>query len=95
MTVKTKNEPKAILLDADVIIHFSFGDSLLSIKNIFPKYEKWVIDIVEGEINKRHSSAYTQLNLMFNMGVFKRVEFPSIGTPTYMEYVSMRKTIQE
>jgi hypothetical protein len=91
MHSKTNNQDKIILLDSDVIIHFSIGDSLLSLMDIFPHYHKCVLDIVYGEINRRISSAQSQLDLMINMGVLTKINFPPISSPVYQEYIKMRK----
>jgi predicted nucleic acid-binding protein len=91
MKQKTPENIKAILIDADVLIHFSLGDSLLRIATIYPQYEKWVLDIVEQEISKRLSSAYFQLQLVLNQSIFKRVAMPSIKTPTYAEFIRLKK----
>lgn len=61
MRQKTPKNIKAILIDADVLIHFSLGDSIVRISEIYPQYEKWVMDVVESEISKRLSSAHFQL----------------------------------
>lgn len=45
-----KTNSKAILLDADVLIHFSKGDSILRLKKIYPKHEKWLFDAVKNEV---------------------------------------------
>ena len=91
MKQKTPKNIKAILIDADILIHFSLGDSLLRIADIYPQYEKWVLDVVEKEISKRLSSAHFQLQLVLDQCIFKRMDMPSIKTPTYAEFIRLKK----
>jgi predicted nucleic acid-binding protein len=91
MKQKTPKNIKAILIDADILIHFSLGDSLLRINDIYPQYEKWVLDVVEKEISKRLSSAHHQLQFALNQAIFKRVEMPSITSEAYKEFIRLKK----
>jgi predicted nucleic acid-binding protein len=91
MKQKTPKNIKAILIDADILIHFSLGDTVLRISDIYPQYEKWVIEVVEKEIGKRLSSAHLQLQFALNQSIFKRVEMPSIKSPAYQEFLRLKR----
>jgi predicted nucleic acid-binding protein len=91
MKQKTPKNIKAILIDADVLIHFSLGDTVLRISEIYPQYEKWVMDVVESEISKRLSAAHHQLQFILNQSIFKRVEMPAIKSPAYAEFLRLKR----
>ena len=79
-------EKVKIVLDADVIIHFSKGGLLSLLPQIFPEYEYIILDKVYNEL----SSVRTQLdNQIKYLGNIKKVEF----TPTIeilREYASLK-----
>ncbi len=91
MKRKTTEVNKAILIDSDVLIHFSIGGDLSMLNYIYPQYEKWILDVIEGEIAQRYSSAHTQLQFLLDQNIFKRVAMPDVKTPVYAEFVRLTR----
>lgn len=79
-------EKVKIVLDADVIIHFSKGGLLSLLPQIFPEYEYIVLDKVYDELSSVRSQLDNQIQYLGNI---KKVEF----TPTteiLREYASLK-----
>ena len=79
-------EKVKIVLDADVIIHFSKGGLLSLLPQIFPEYEYIVLDKVYNELSSVKSQLDNQIKYLGNI---KKVEF----TPTIeilREYASLK-----
>ena len=76
-----------IVLDADVIIHFSKGGLLSLLPQIFPEYEYIVLDKVYDELSTVRHQLDNQISLLGNI---KKVEF----APTLeilREYATLKK----
>ena len=65
-------EKVKIVLDADVIIHFSKGGLLSLLPQIFPEYEYIVLDKVYDELSSARSQLDNQITYLRNI---KKVEF--------------------
>ena len=77
-----------IVLDADVIIHFSKGGLLSVLPQIFPEYEYVVLDKVYDELR----TVKTQLdNQMLYFGNIRKIEFAP-GLEMMREYAMLKKT---
>ena len=75
-----------IVLDADVIIHFSKGGLLSLLPQIFPEYEYIVLDKVYDELSSVRRQLDNQIALIGNI---KKVEFaPTIEI--LREYVALK-----
>ena len=86
----SQNKSKtAILLDADVLIHFSKGDTIMRLKKIYPKYEKWIFDAVKVEV--RYGKARSELDIAIIDGFIKLKEFPATNTEVYREYAKIKR----
>ena len=80
-------EKVKIVLDADVIIHFSKGGLLSLLPQIFPEYEYIVLDKVYDELSSVRSQLDNQITYLRNI---KKVEF----TPTIdilREYATLNR----
>ena len=80
-------EKVKIVLDADVIIHFSKGGLLSLLPQIFPEYEYIVLDKVYDELSSVRSQLDNQITYLRNI---KKVEF----TPTIdilREYATLKR----
>lgn len=77
-----------ILLDADVIIHFCKGDSILILPKIF-KEEKVILDVVFSELKKRHSLKKYYVNLI-NFNLFREISFDT-ENDVIKEYARLTK----
>ena len=84
-----KTTKKAIVFDADVLIHFSKGASILILKKIYPQYEKWVLEAVKGEL--KYGKAKNELDLAFMDGFIKLIDFPPISSEIYREYAKIKR----
>lgn len=60
-----------IVLDADVIIHFSKGNVLSLLPNIFPEYELVVLDKVYNELLSVRRQLDSQIHFFQNMSLIK------------------------
>ena len=79
-------EKVKIVLDADVIIHFSKGGLLSLLPEIFPEYEYIVLDKVYDELSSVRRQIDNQIALIGNI---KKVEFaPTIEI--LREYVTLK-----
>lgn len=79
-------EKVKIVLDADVIIHFSKGRLLSLLPEIFPEYEYIVLDKVYDELSSLQLQLNNQITLIGNI---KKVEFaPTIEI--LREYVTLK-----
>ena len=79
-------EKVKIVLDADVIIHFSKGGLLSLLPEIFPEYEYIVLDKVYDELSSLQLQLDNQIALIGNI---KKVEFaPAIEI--LREYVTLK-----
>jgi len=79
-------EKVKIVLDADVIIHFSKGGLLSLLPEIFPEYEYIVLDKVYDELSSLQRQLDNQIALIGNI---KKVEFaPTIEI--LREYVALK-----
>ena len=79
-------EKVKIVLDADVIIHFSKGGLLSLLPEIFPEYEYIVLDKVYDELSSLQRQLDNQIALIGNI---KKVEFvPTIEI--LREYVTLK-----
>ena len=88
MAAKTK-----IVLDADVIIHFSKADKLSFLLSIFPEYEYLLLDVVYEELTK-HIKFKTQLDntLHFFSNRISTVVFSPLGE-SRKDYAMLRATL--
>lgn len=86
---KQKTNKQAIILDADVLLHFSKGQTILLLKDIYPQYEKWVLPAVKGEI--RFGKAVSDLTFAISNGVIKEIAFPEVGSNVYLEYALLKR----
>jgi hypothetical protein len=84
-----KPTKKAILLDADVLIHFSKGDSVFCLKKIYPNHEKWLLDAVKTEI--RFGKARSETEFAILEGFIKLISFPATNTEVYLEYAKIKR----
>ena len=84
-----KTNSQAILLDADVLIHFSKGQTIALLKQIYPQYEKWVLPGVKGEI--LHRKTINDLNFAINYKVIKEIDLPAVDTDVYREYARLKR----
>ena len=83
-----RGERLKIVLDADVIIHFSKGGLLSVLPQIFPEYEYVVLDKVYDELR----TVKAQLdNQMLYFGNIKKVEFAP-GLEMMREYALLKNT---
>ena len=79
-------EKVKIVLDADVIIHFSKGGLLSLLPEIFPEYEYIVLDKVYDELSSLQLQLDNQIALIGNI---KKIEFaPTIEI--LREYVTLK-----
>ena len=84
-----KTNKQAIILDADVLLHFSKGQTISLLKRIYPKYEKWILPAVRSEV--RHGKSVSDLDFAINNKVIKEIEFPEVGSETYLEYARLKR----
>lgn len=84
-----KTNKSVILLDADVLIHFSKGDSIYRLKKIYPKYEKWVLDAVKMEV--KYGKARSELDFSILEGFIILKKFPPTNSPEYLEYAKIKR----
>jgi len=77
-----------ILLDADVIIHFCKGDSILLLPKIFEQ-EKVILDVVLSELERRVSLRQYYTNLI-NFNLFREISFDT-ENEIIKEYAKLTK----
>lgn len=81
-------EKVKIVLDADVLIHFSKGESLSILPDIFPEYEYTILDIVYNEVTSLQHQLDNQINMIGNISLLK---FEPKGD-MFREYAKLKTT---
>ncbi len=85
------NNKVQIVLDADVIIHFSKGGRLSQLPDIFPKHDYVVLDKVYGELKREIKDQFdNQVALLKNIRV---INFAPIGDQR-KEYVLLTSKLK-
>ena len=84
MMIEAKTQ---IVLDADVLIHFSKGGMLSLLPSIFPDYEYVLLEIVREELNDVRTQIDQQINYLKNITL---LPFEPHGD-MFREYASLRK----
>lgn len=77
-----------IVLDADVIIHFSKAGCLSILPNIFPKYKYIILDVVYKELKTIQNQIKNQINFLKNISI---EDFSPSGK-MLMEYAMLTNT---
>jgi len=78
-----------IVLDADVIIHFSKGDRLALLPTILPEYEYIVLSKVYEEIGSIKKQLDNQIHFLKNIHL---IDFSSLSAETIKEYALLSST---
>ena len=86
---KSNKKGQRILLDADVIIHFSKGGNILLLSKIFPQ-ALLVLDKVLNELRKK-SSFIQDVSNMLLYGIFEEIAFPETNAQVLTEYARLIK----
>lgn len=84
------DKAKAIVYDADIIIHFISGDKLLDLFKIFPN-ENFLLDKVYDELSK-HSKTKETIDNLISLEVIKIVSFSS-NLVIIKEYAHLRSPL--
>ena len=87
MGKKVSTELPAILLDADVIIHFDKGGHILNLPEIFPNNEKLILDKVIQELEVQPSTRLFAANII-NFKVARIINFDT-DSQVKMEYARL------
>ena len=91
MSQKKQQKYKAIVLDADVILHFSKGSSVMQLCTIFKEHEKWILGEVEKEVL---FAAAKDVDRCCDMKVLHRKIFPKDNSPMFQEMLRLRKELK-
>ena len=86
---KQKVNKQAIVLDADVLLHFSKGSTILALRELYPQYEKWILPIARAEV--RSQVARNDLNTAIQWGVIKTIEFDESHELMYREFLDIQR----